>query len=225
VNLLDALFLMFLGMGAWKGYRRGLISAVGGFFGFLGGIWIAGHYYLPFSQFLGEKLGLKENLAATLFSVFKDVPWLGFSERGAAVGPENGFPPSLWEPLLGLHAGVREEVFAHLLAGALLKLFTFLFIWAVVWWGVALLCFLLTNAAHLTFLGMGNRFFGAGLEALVRLLALVVIVGLAHPLVISIPPDTFPALTNTWNHSQFVPYLIKGWGMAIPVLELLLGVA
>ncbi|HAA89067.1 MAG TPA: hypothetical protein DCE07_00555 [Peptococcaceae bacterium] len=111
-----------------------------------------------------------------------------------------------------------------MLAGAVLKMLAFLAICFFVWWGVGLLCFLLTKAAHLTFLGMGNRFFGAGLEALVRLLALVVIVGLANPLVVSIPPSVFPALTSIWKKSLFVPYLVEGWEIVVPVFEQLLGV-
>lgn len=223
MNLLDALFLIFLVIGAWKGYRRGLISTVGGFFGFLGGVWLAGRYYLPFSQYLGDKLGMEKKLADALFSVFRDVPCFCFTER-TLLTPESGFPPSLWEPLLGLNAGVGAEVFAHLLAGAVLKMLAFLAICFFVWWGVGLLCFLLTKAAHLTFLGRGNRFFGAGLEALVRLLALVVIVGLANPLVVSIPPSVFPALTSIWKKSLFVPYLVEGWEIVVPVFEQLLGV-
>lgn len=233
MNLLDAIITIILAVGAWRGYRRGLIITVGGFLGFLGGIWLAGRYYLALSQYLGEKLGLKEVFARVLIPFCADVP-TSTPGSGLPLSPSDpgftGYPQSFWEPWLGLKAGIGGATLAHLLAGALVKLIAFFLLWGIVsyliWW----LAIVLTRVARLFFLGGVNRLGGLGLGLITRALGLVVFIGMLSPVILSLAASLSPdlqwgqVLTKIWNTSLLVPYFMKSWNVAVPVLKYVFGI-
>jgi uncharacterized membrane protein required for colicin V production len=66
MNLVDGIFFLVLAWGAFRGFSRGLISMVCRFAGFLAGVWLAGRYYIPVADFLGNRLGL-EGLFTKIF--------------------------------------------------------------------------------------------------------------------------------------------------------------
>ncbi len=230
MNLLDAVILLLLAAGAWGGCRRGLIGTAGGLLGFFGGIWLAGRWYLPLAEFLGERLGLEGLLARALIPFCAGVPGGGFPAGVPAGGsgpPETAFPPFLWEPWLGLASGVGGSALAHLLAGTLVKLGAFFLIWAVFGHLVGFLAALLTRITHLFFLGGINRLGGLGLGLVNRLLVLVVVIGMLNPLVLSLASGLpsaggwGEAFVSAWRTSLLVPYFTQGWNAAAPALELL----
>ncbi|MDH7577368.1 MAG: CvpA family protein [Bacillota bacterium] len=231
MNLLDAVVLLLLAAGAWGGYRRGLISTAGGLFGFFGGIWLAGLYYLPFAGFLGERLGMEKILTRILIPFCAGVPGGGFTaaipvgSAGPAGALPTGFPPALWEPWLGLKSGIGGSALAQLLAGAIVKLIAFFLIWAVFGYLVGLLAAFITRVAHLFFLGGINRLAGLGLGLVTRALGLVVVIGMLNPIVLSFALGLpaaggwGEAFANSWRNSLLVPYFTQGWNAAAPALQ------
>lgn len=223
MNLLDALLLVYLVFGAWRGFRSGLLPAAGGFCGFLAGIWFAGHYYVPLAHYIGDGLGLKNFFAQGFSAFFQGVPCTS-SEIGAMPGAEAGSPAPLWEPWLGLQTGVGNEVLGQLMAGAVVKFLAFLVIWLVVWKLLAFFSFWLSKIVHLLPLGSFDRLAGAGLELFLRSGVLVVLAGFVNPLLQGIPSGVLQTIINIWETSMLVPFLLARWLQLTPVLEHLLGI-
>ncbi|MGB9793054.1 MAG: CvpA family protein [Thermacetogeniaceae bacterium] len=223
MNLLDWAIVLLLAWGAWDGYRRGLISKAGSLVGFLGGIWLAGAYYLPLAAFLGKSLGLERLLAALLLPLCA-----GASTSGALPaipgGGSGAYPSPLWVPLLAMESGMSAYTRAHLLAGAVVKAFAFFLIMGGVAYAVGMAAALLTPIANLLFLGGLNRLAGFGLGLLERALVLVVAAGMLTPLVFSFAigapvPGFADSIKRAWETSLLVPYLLRGWSAAAPVLQ------
>lgn len=220
MNPLDWAIVLLLAWGAWDGYRRGLISKAGSLVGFFGGVWLAASYYLPLAAFLGKRLGLERLLAAVL------LPFCAGSSTGGALpaAPEGtaGFPSPLWAPLLAVESGMSAYTRAHLLAGAVVKAVAFFAIWGCVAYAVGLAAAVLTPFARLLFLGGIDRLAGMGLGLLERSLELLLAVGLLTPLVLSFGasgPGLAEGVRRAWETSLLVPYLLRGWSAAAPVLQ------
>lgn len=229
MNLVDGIFFLVLAWGAYKGFSRGLISMVCRFAGFLGGVWLAGLYYIPVAKFLGIRLGLKELLTKILIPFCAGgVPAGSFPlfapEAGSALP---GFPPSLWEPVHAIQSGISGVTSARLMADSLVKLVAFFLVFAVVsiCLGVCLdlLAKILTGLAHIVLLGGVNRVGGLAVGLVNNSLFLVVAVGMFTPLLYSMSlgfwGDGFrTALINSWESSALVPYFNKSWEVASQVL-------
>lgn len=223
MNLLDWAIVLLLAWGAWDGYRRGLISKAGSLIGFFGGIWLAAAYYLPLAAFLGKRLGLERLLTALL------LPLCAGTSSGGALpaipgGGAAGFPSPLWAPLLAMESGMSAYTRAHLLAGAVVKAVAFFLIWGCVAYAVEVVAAALTPVAQFLFLGGLNRLAGLSLGLLERALVLLVAVGMLTPLVLSFAasasgPGFADGIRKAWETSLLVPYLLRGWSAAAPVLQ------
>lgn len=229
MNFLDWIILLLLAVGAWEGYRRGLISTAGGLCGFFAGVWLAGRYYLPLASFLGKRLGLEKLLTAVLIPLVAGVPGGGdalpvITGVGSGAAGSYGFPSPLWVPLTAIQSGLSGVTRAHLLAGAVVKLIAFFLILGCVNTAVGMAAAVLTRVAHLLFLGGLNRLGGLGLGLLERTLLLTVALGMLTPLVIGFAmnapdPGLAGSLMRAWRTSLLIPYFMKGWNAAAPVLQ------
>jgi uncharacterized membrane protein required for colicin V production len=231
MNILDLLILILLVLGAVQGFRRGLISTAGGLVGFLGGLTLAGRYYVPFSNILGEKLGLRALFARILLPLLAGLPtagkgnlwpWISAVTTSSSGQPQTGFPPSLWEPLLGLKAGLSGASRDLLLADALVKVIAFALIFGAVGLAVGYCAALISKLLPLLFLGGINRLGGLVLGLLVSILDLVVVIGLLTPVVISFAvsiPVYGGDLLAAWHNAVLVPYFVNCWVAVTPILQ------
>lgn len=231
VNFLDGIILLILAAGVWQGLRRGLIATAGSFLGFIGGIWLAGRYYLPFARFLGESLGLRKLFAGILFPFCAGIPagitefFPAFTGGAEPATLHAGFPLSLWEPLNSLQAGLAGTSRALLLADSLVKLIAFFLIWVGAGFVIGLIAAILTRVARLIFLGGVNRLGGAGLGLITQSLTLMVVVGMLTPVILgltmglTVPGTGWESLSNAWRTSLLIPYFTKGWEATAPVLQ------
>lgn len=230
MNMVDGIIFLVLAWGAYRGFSRGLIAMVCRFAGFLGGVWVAGLYYIPVANFLGRRLGLKE-LLTKIFIPFSagGAPAGNYPQPATAAGSAlHGFPPSLWEPVHAIQSGISGVTSARLMADSLVKLVAFFLIFALVSICLGacleLLGKILTRLAHIVLLGGVNRVGGLAVGLINNALILVVAVGMITPLLYSMSlgyrgEGLHTALMNNWNTSVLVPYFNKSWEVASQVLS------
>ncbi len=225
MNTLDLIILIILLFGAWKGFRRGLISTSGGLLGFLGGIWLAGRYYIPAAQFLETQLGLEALFTRILVPFTAGIPAAMPAIKLPNQVFETGFPPSLWVPVSGAQAGIYGTGKAQLLAGAIVKVAAFLLIMAVVSFAAIVLTSLLSKIARLFLLGGFDRLGGVGHGLATRALELVVIIGLLTPVMLGLSmsiPGTggwIQAFLHAWQQSSLIPLFNGAWNLVAPALK------
>lgn len=235
MNLLDAGILLLLAAGAIKGYRRGLTGAAGGLLGFFGGIWLASRYYIPFAQFLGDRLGLERLLSKILIPFCAGVPKTGNLGDLAIGGWNSGafqddFLPSFWEPVLAVKSGIGGDALAKLFAGVALKIFIFFMIWGFVAFFVDLLSSILTRSVPLFLFGGINRLGGVGFGLVGRGMTLMAVIGILTPVVLSFgwtlqnAGGWGQAFIDSWRSSRLIPYFMNCWNVIAPVLDHLFGV-
>lgn len=230
MNLLDGIILILLVAGALRGYRRGLIGSAASFLGFLGGIWLAGRYYIPLAGLLEQRLGLEKLFTRILFPLCAGVPVSGggpliHSVPGADIP---GFPPSLWEPVQALNLGIGGVALARTLADSLVKLLAFFLIYALASFFLGSLAGFLggicTRIAGLFLLGGVNRLGGLALGLVTSALFVAVAVGMLTPFVFGLAlglpaaEGLRLALLNNWNTSLLIPYFTRSWGALALVL-------
>jgi uncharacterized membrane protein required for colicin V production len=222
LNLIDVVILLFLLVGAWQGFRRGLILASGKLIGFLGGIWVAARYYNAIARFLGTHLGLNKLLARALTPFTSHMattaPALAVSGRGTL----SGFPESLWIPARAVSAGIYGNNLALSLSQTIIKVIVFLVILALVGYVVMALASLLSTTAHMIMLGGADRLGGVCLGLVARVLELAVVVGLLTPVVLGLAMGQggpLHSLYQEWNSSALIPFFNKTWNMMAPVLQ------
>jgi uncharacterized membrane protein required for colicin V production len=225
MNLIDLIILLIILLGAWGGFRRGLILAAGGLLGFFGGIWLAARYYIPAAHWLGTQLGLERPLARILAPLTAGIPAAApmITARGLKTAP--GFPQSLWEPVQQATAGIHGGDLALSMADTILKVIAFLLIMACVALVVGALASLLSRIAHLLLLGGVDRLGGLCLGLVTRTLELVVVVGLLTPVVLGMSlnmPGTGGLLQgffHAWRQSALIPLFDNGWNAVAPALK------
>ncbi|MGI6405019.1 MAG: CvpA family protein [Syntrophaceticus sp.] len=226
MNLVDGIFFLVLAWGAFRGFSRGLISMVCRFAGFLAGVWLAGRYYIPVADFLGNRLGL-EGLFTKIFIPLcaGGVPVGGGSPLASDAG--SAFPPSLWASVDAIQSGISGVTSAQLMADSLVKLIAFFLVFAAasICLGACLelLANVLTGIANVVLMGGVNRLGGLTLGLASNGLFLVVAVGMLTPLLYSLSLGFLgegfrTALIDNWETSVMVPYFNESWGVAAQVL-------
>lgn len=233
MNLLDGIILVLLVVGAYRGFRRGLIGTAAGLLGFLGGVWLAGRYYIPFARILEQRLGLEDLFTRILAPFCAGMPVTGGaggipfldSAPGMAI---TGFPPSLWEPVQALNSGIGGVTIARILADSLVKLLAFFIVYALVSFCLGSLAgFLggiLTRVVNMVLLGGVNRMGGLALGLVTSALFVVVAVGMLTPFVFGLAlglpgaEGLRLALLNNWSTSVLIPYFTKSWSAVALVL-------
>lgn len=224
MNSIDLIILIILLLGAWSGFRRGLIITVGSFAGLIGGIWAAGRYYISVAQFLGERLGLDGLLTRALTPFASGIPVVVPSVSPAAQGAA-GWPPSLWAPVGDAQAGIYGSGIAHSLSLSIIKVIAFLLIMGLVSWAVMAIASFVSRAARLLLLGGFDRLGGVGFGLAVRALELVVVIGLLTPVVLGLSMsisgtgDWLQTFYRVWGESALIPVFNSTWNQAAPVLQ------
>ncbi|MGD0152534.1 MAG: CvpA family protein [Thermacetogeniaceae bacterium] len=225
MNIIDLIILLILLLGAWGGFRRGLILTCGGLFGFLGGIWLAGRYYITVAQYLGTQLGLDKLFTRILIpftaGISSAVPAIKATGRASLPG----WPPSLWVPVNSAAAGVGGQGMAQMLAAAIVKAIAFFLIMALVSYLVMILASFISRVAHLLLLGGLDRLGGVGLGLGTRALELVVIIGLLTPVVLGlslglpVQGGWLHSFFQAWNKSALIPLFNRTWNLAAPSMN------
>ncbi len=225
LNWIDVVILLILLAGAWQGFCRGLILTSGRLLGFLGGIWLAGRYYLTAAQFLGVQLGLDKLFAGILAPFTANIPAAIPTELFGS-GSSNGFPPSLWVPVSNAQAGIYGSGMAQSLALVIVEVIAFLLIMVLVSYLVMVLASFLSRAVHLLMLGCLDRLGGVGIGLATRVLELVVVIGLLTPVVLGLSmgiPERgglLQSFSQAWHRSVLVSLFNGTWNtMVAPALK------
>jgi uncharacterized membrane protein required for colicin V production len=226
LNWIDGIILLILLAGAWGGFRHGLILTLGRLLGFLGGIWLAGCYYLSAARFLGVQLGLDKLFAGILTPFTANISAAIPTFKVFSPGSANGFPAPLWVPVNNAQAGIYGPTMAQSLALAIVKVIAFLLIMALVSYLVMLVASLLSGVVRHLMLGGFDRLGGVGIGLVTRVLELAVVIGLLTPVVLGLSmgiPEQGGLLQSfyqAWHSSALVPLLNGTWNtMVAPALK------
>jgi uncharacterized membrane protein required for colicin V production len=226
LNWIDVIILLILLGGVWQGFRRGLILTLGGLLGFLGGIWLAGRYYITAARFLGVQLGLDKLFAGILAPFTANIPAAIPTIRLFGSGSSSGFPPSLWVPVSNAQAGIYGSGMAQSLALAIVKVIAFLLIMILVGYLVMVVASFLSRAVHLLMLGGLDRLGGMGIGLVTRVLELVVVIGLLTPVVLGLSMGIpgqgglVQSFSQAWHKSVLIPFFNGTWNtMVAPALK------
>ena len=225
INVIDVIILLLLLAGAWAGFRRGLIITSGRLLGFLGGIWVAGRYYITVAHVLGVQLGMDKLLTGMLNPLTANIPAVAPVVNALNSAASKGFPPSLWVPVGDALAGIYGSEMAHQLSLAIVKVIAFLLIMALVICLVMILASLLSKTVHGLMLGGLDRLGGVGIGLATSVLELAVVVGLLTPVILGMSMGMtdqgglLRSFYQAWNQSTLVPFLNGTWTMLAPALK------
>ena len=95
LNLLDYLFIGIILLSAWAGYRQGLVDAIGGLLGTLGGLILAVLYREELAFYLDKHYGFTQALGDLLA---ERMPTPVYSPEWGAIGKGLGLPEILVDP-------------------------------------------------------------------------------------------------------------------------------
>jgi uncharacterized membrane protein required for colicin V production len=226
LNWIDVIILLLLLAGAWGGFRQGMILTLGRLLGFLGGVWLAGRYYLAAARFLGVQLGLDKLFAGILAPFTAHISAAVPTFKLFSTGSARGFPASLWVPVSNAQAGIYGSTMAQSLALAIVKVIAFLLIMVLVSYLVMLVASFLSRAVHLLLLGGFDRLGGVGVGLATRVLELAVVIGLLTPVVLGLSmgiPEQgglLQSFSQSWHSSTLIPLLNGTWNtMVAPALK------
>ena len=225
LNVIDVIILLILLAGAWRGFRNGMIITSGRLLGFLGGIWLAGRYYITAAQFLGAQLGLDKLLTGILTPFTANISAAVPTIKTLGSGVSKGFPPSLWVPVSTAQAGIYGSGMAQSLALAIVKVIAFLLIMVLVSYLVMIVASFLSQTVRFLMLGGLDRLGGVGLGLATRVLELAVVIGLLTPVVLGLSmgiPEQGGLLQSffqAWHRSALVPFFNGTWNMMAPALK------
>ena len=225
MNILDLIILIFLLLGVWHGFRRGFIMMTGGLLGFLGGIWLAGRYYITVAQFAGVHLGLNALFTRILIPFTAGIPTALPVINAHGQGAPLGWPPSLWVPVSNAQAGIHGAGLAIPLTETIVKVIAFFLILALVSCLAMMLASLLSKVARMLLLGGLDRLGGVGLGLVTRTLELVVVIGLLTPVVLGMSMGLpgqgglLQGFFQAWHQSTLIPLFNGTWNQVAPALK------
>ena len=189
MNLVDVVLVLIIGLGAWRGYRLGLINVLGGYLGYFLSIYLAFTYNASVTQWLNKHFALAIHLDRWLQH---NLP--AFRETGAVLGnlvrgSVGGF---LGKGLPGDSVPAAQAVPAAATEPSMAVFLVQVFAFLLILMGVTVVLHLFTGGItrfiSRTLLGTVNRFGGlalglAGTAAIVGILIglLFLIVPVAAP--------------------------------------------
>jgi len=230
MNLIDLLLLVFLLLGLFKGYRKGLLNSLVGLFSSIIGLivalsthvyflsWLDGKYQLTakLSQYFAKHLIISDSMSQL------EVSSLPFSDTGAAWQnlhlPEKlkteltAFAESIGESMGQMGAANLGDILYLFLAEIVLKILLIIVIWFVVNKGLCLLSHFVTNLFADTFIASLNKLGGLCIGALIRVLILTIIIGLGSPILNvaqHAEPSFLSAVLKSISEAQLVPYFVS----------------
>ncbi|MDA8146769.1 MAG: CvpA family protein [Thermaerobacter sp.] len=153
MNWLDWVIVAYVVWGVWTGLRRGFLSLLMTLAGYVLGLVVAAHYYLPVAAYLDARYSLNQRLSVLFLHGAPSAPALAAAVQEAALHDATVVVQAL--VFLGILALV--EVAAGVVAGAVARL-------------------------PLPIVGGLNRLLGAALGGVEHLLIAVILLGIIYPL-------------------------------------------
>lgn len=215
MNLLDVLIVGFILFGALHGYRRGLISSIVNFFGWIIGFLVASWQYLNALRWLEQYLPLQQWLEPVIYrALLPSVESKASALQQQVLGNIWALLPEEWRNSLptlnitGTEIPQTIEQMTHQLATTITDSILCLFAFGLVYYAVVLLIQLLVSFFLRPFGGWNgsfNRGGGLVLGGLSSLVGLSVLAGILSPLVQISLNESFKELVQ---NSTLYPYLV-----------------
>lgn len=230
MNAIDFIIIIFLFLGVYNGYNKGLVGSLAGLFSNVLGLIVGARYYGD----LGSWLNTQYSLSTKLQQYFHDhliLPQAVFQFNldktplpDLIESLDNvSMPEMLRDHMLiyiqELQTGINSisgiklgEIVHQYLASALVSILAFLLIWLVMANGIMLIAGLYRRFTKESFIGSIDRFWGAIMGGLVSALIITVLVGLFSPLLTVselAKPSLFTAVIKTMGEAKTVPYFMN----------------
>lgn len=201
LNLLDYLFIGIMLLSAWAGYRQGLMNAIGGLLGILGGLVLAIQYRGELAFYLDKQYSII-SLLNTFLAERMPAPFC-YLEWGA-MGRGLGLPEILIDPMASL-------------AQLLLSLLCFLLIFISSSFVIKLLFAALNRWLSCQGWDYFNRFSGLFLVSSKNLIIIVLLTGMLYPAInLAARMGSAWAITmdRSLNMSFFLPWFLGAFACA-----------
>ncbi|GAW93700.1 CvpA family protein [Calderihabitans maritimus] len=225
MNYVDITIIILLLLGAWRGYRSGLLETLGGLAGFLLSLLLAVFYTRSLAAILDQSFGIIDWLKGWLNAHIPVAALLQQVERQSVSGVEQLSLPPFYQKLLvgylgkSLAAGGTayesvSEALAAAIASFLLQGITFLLIWFGSLLVLKVFFRLITRSIDKTLLGAVNRLAGTAVGFLTTYLVVGAIAALITPLLAlyaTRPESVFYSLSRSVAGSYLIPWLVNGF--------------
>ncbi len=229
MNIVDLIILGILIAGAVKGYSKGLLVSLAGFFSKLIGFFAAYRFYPVLAQWANTRLHLSEKLAGFLqdrLVLPQALQDLHFSSP--ALAEAGGYldrlalPSQMKMSLLEYMGKLGDnlalfnvpQLLHNFLATLIINGIAFILIWFVVDKGIILGMMILTSLGRSTAVGGLNRLAGFAVGLALSFLTLTVLLGLFQPLFTvtdHVEPTLFSAVTKAFGEAKLIPYFQKAF--------------
>lgn len=230
MNIVDLVLILFLTLGAWNGFRRGLLESLAELIGNIVGFFTALKYYAALAAWLKVSFDLQMRLQTyfqehlILPSAIKQIRLdkLPLFSPGSYLDKVN-LPVSLKTQLTdyinSLEASLRMQgqlgdIIYQFLANILINAGAFLLIWFFVNFVVWLLVLTVKKLTENTIFSGINRMGGMVIGLLLSGFTLTILVGFISP-VLQITnlaePTLFAAVLKSMNESQLLPHFQKAF--------------
>ncbi|MEW6624420.1 MAG: CvpA family protein [Bacillota bacterium] len=226
MNSFDFLIIGLLAVGAYKGYKRGLIKSLGGLLGWVVSLVIALSYNQSFANYLDKQFNLVGIIGEGIIKVMP-LPSFSFEREKASLSlvaagiEEMGLPGFLKGNLLEnveqimaaeSFAGANiSELIAFGLAGMILKGLAFLVLFIAAGLIVKVVVNFLSGLLGLTLLGPVNRLAGLLLGLIMYGSLTAILFGLASPF-IAVSAAENGAIAGVIHSSFLFSYLMEVFG-------------
>lgn len=225
MNLLDVLIVGFILLGALHGYRRGLITSIVNFLGWIIGFLVASWQYMNALRWVEQYFPLQEWLEPVIYrALLPSVESKASAFQQQVLGNIWTLLPEEWRnslPSLNIATEVPQtiEQMTHQLAGTITGSILSLLAFGLVYYGVVLVIQLLVSF-FLRPLGGWNGSFNRGgglvLGGLSSLVALSVLAGILSPLVQLSLNASFKELVQ---NSTLYPHLVQTFSVLDQLLS------
>lgn len=232
MNYIDIFIVVILGLALIKGYFRGLLLTTASISAYVAGIGVALYYYIPFSKWLDQSFDMADKLSARIYTLLPipepvmnlSMNQVHFDELTTIV---NELPlPTIYQGQILEHLGNYQllnlgangtsigYMISYSLANTLIEIVAF----GMLLFGVILLVRRLAKMLTLPIsrspLGIVNRVGGAGMGLVIGALGLVLLLGLAVP-VITLSELAFAGpdegIAYQVNESALLPFFLEGF--------------
>ncbi|MHB1125597.1 MAG: CvpA family protein [Bacillota bacterium] len=221
MNYIDILILIIIALGAFKGYRRGLIVTLGGLAGYAASLVVAVMYAPALGKALTDRFHWTDRVALFLqdkLPIPQAVSSIRLNGESGAVTNDvissMGLPAPLMERLqqmlsTGEYSTVGQAL-THLLANYLIQGVAFLLLACAAALIIRALVRMVAGGLRRSFLGTVDRFGGFVLGIITPVLSLSIMLGLIMPMIAvssRLPGTTAVGFLQQLNNSMLVLYL------------------
>lgn len=221
MNIVDIVIILLIALGAYRGYKRGLLNALGGLFGWVISLIVAFTFNSNFKAFLDKQFNLTPSVGSWMGDKFP-LP-AGFEETNSSPQEIQQVVEALPMPafmqdimveniaVMGEQEGAPENlshIFGYGIAEMLIAGLAFLLLFFLVSLIIKFILGFLTKGLSLTPLGGLNRLGGLVIGGAVYSLILAIIAGVIYPYLMT----TDTALSSQIKASGAVNFLINIFG-------------